>query len=430
MSRKARIITALVVLLVAAGVGAYLIGRSATAGPVVDTAVATRRTLSVTVTGSGAVSTDVSRDVYAGTSGTIKSVCVSEGATVTAGQTLATLETAALDLQVAQAKAQLTQARAQRQIIDQSAPTKAQINAAQAGINAAQGAYDIAKTAYDQLVQFYPSDSTTVTAAELNVSQANAALAQARAGLSQLQQAGNLSAQRVSADAAIRAAQKAYEVACEQRSKANIVAPITGKVFFSSGSAGISALSAGGGAAVSSGKLEPGAAVSPASPIFTIVDLNAVIFSAEIDEADIDRVREGVKASVSLDSFAGTSFETSISAVGLAAQTTSTGGTVFIAELPLVNTGRQIRVGMKGDATLQVSEVEDALTIPVEALFLQSGAAFVYRVVNDTLVRADVTVGVTTETQIEILSGVKAGDVVALPTGSTLFSDGMKVRTQ
>ncbi|MGV8082037.1 MAG: efflux RND transporter periplasmic adaptor subunit [Coriobacteriia bacterium] len=433
MSRRARIITALAVLLVAAGIGAYFIVRSTTAGPVVDTAVASKQDLGVTVSASGAVSTDVSRDVYPGTSGTIESVCVSEGATVTAGQTLATLDTAQLDLQVTQAAAALTQAKAQRQLVDQSAPTKAQLNAAQAGIDAAQDAYNTAKNAYDQLTQFYPSDSSTVTAAAVNVSQANAALAQAKAALSQLQQAGNLSAQKASADAGVQAAQKAYDLAVDQRSKATIVAPIGGKVFFSSGSAaGLSALSSGAGASasVSSGKVGVGSAVSPGSAIFTIVDLNAMVFSAEIDEADIERVHEGVKASVSLDSFAGTSFETSVTSVGLTAQTTSTGGTVFVADLPLVNTGRQIRVGMKGDATLQVSEVESALTIPVEALFSQSGSTFVYRIIDGMLERTDVTIGVTTETEIEILSGLKEGDVVALPTGSTLFSDGMKVRIQ
>jgi HlyD family secretion protein len=84
---------------------------------------------------------------------------------------------------------------------------------------------------------------------------------------------------------------------------------------------------------------------------------------------------------------------------------------------------------MKGDATIQVSAVQGALTIPVEALFNQNSQNYVFKLVGTKLVQTNITVGATTDTQVEVLSGLSDGDSVAL-AGATQYSDGMTVRTQ
>jgi multidrug efflux pump subunit AcrA (membrane-fusion protein) len=148
-----------------------------------------------------------------------------------------------------------------------------------------------------------------------------------------------------------------------------------------------------------------------------------------VDEADIDRVKLGMAADVTLDSFPGHAFKTTAIRINPAAQPTATGGTIFQVELAMVDTGKTILLGMKGDATIQVSAVEGAMTIPVEALFNENGHNYVYRVVDGKLMKTNITVGATTDAQIEVVGGLKAGDTVAL-AGSTQYSDGMTVRTQ
>jgi HlyD family secretion protein len=59
----------------------------------------------------------------------------------------------------------------------------------------------------------------------------------------------------------------------------------------------------------------------------------------------------------------------------------------------------------------------NALTVPREALHSEGGKPFVYKVVNDGLVRTAVTTGTINLTQASILSGLAEGDFVA--TGST-----------
>jgi len=66
--------------------------------------------------------------------------------------------------------------------------------------------------------------------------------------------------------------------------------------------------------------------------------------------------------------------------------------------------------------TVTTSSVPDALTIPRQALYVENGKPFVFKVVGDELVRTPVTVGSPNITLAPILSGLQEGDVVA--TGS------------
>jgi len=148
-----------------------------------------------------------------------------------------------------------------------------------------------------------------------------------------------------------------------------------------------------------------------------------------VDEADIDRLKVGMKATVTLDAFAGKEFKTTVIRIKPAAQPTATGGTVFPVELAMTDTGQNILIGMKGDATVEVSSIASALTIPLEALFNENGQNFVYKVVSGKLTKTDITVGATTDTEVEVLKGLKADDVVAL-SGPTQYTDGMAVQVE
>ncbi len=55
---------------------------------------------------------------------------------------------------------------------------------------------------------------------------------------------------------------------------------------------------------------------------------------------------------------------------------------------------------------------ENVLTVPNNSLYNDSRGYFVYRLIDDELVRADVETGIVTDTQVEIISGLKEGDVV------------------
>jgi HlyD family secretion protein len=68
--------------------------------------------------------------------------------------------------------------------------------------------------------------------------------------------------------------------------------------------------------------------------------------------------------------------------------------------------------------TVTISSEPDALTVPREALHSENGKPYVFKVVNNGLVRTPVTIGTITLTQVAILSGIKEGDWVATGTAN------------
>jgi HlyD family secretion protein len=67
--------------------------------------------------------------------------------------------------------------------------------------------------------------------------------------------------------------------------------------------------------------------------------------------------------------------------------------------------------------TVTTSSEPNALSLPREAMRTENGKSYVYKVVNDTLVRTPVTIGTINLTQVAITSGLNEGDWVA--TGTT-----------
>jgi HlyD family secretion protein len=440
---RGKIIAAVVALLVV-GLVVLAVALSAQSRvPQVSTAEVQKENLTQTVTASGQLEGDVKADVFPGSQGTIKSIAVSDGQQVKVGQILATLDPEPLDVAVAQAlsgfkqaQSALVQARRSGPSSAQRASANAAVSAAAASVDAAAAAYDAAAAQFDFLVSIHAPETSTTPAA-IAKKQAFAALQQARSGLAQAKAGRDAlksqSAAIAAAQSGVDAAAEALELAKQNRRKATLTAPIDGVVVFAGG--GGSASAAGGAAAAAlagagGGKPAPGSAVTPGSAPFTVFQLGALNFDAQVDEADISNVAVGMKGSVTLDAFPGVTFDTTVVQVKTQAIQTSTGGTAFPVLLSLKNTGKRLLVGMGGNADIEVSGIEGAVTVPVEAIFDEAGGSYVYVIDAKNVVhRTKVKTGVMTDTRAQIRSGVEPGQRVALG-GLSNLKDGMTVRVK
>jgi HlyD family secretion protein len=78
--------------------------------------------------------------------------------------------------------------------------------------------------------------------------------------------------------------------------------------------------------------------------------------------------------------------------------------------------------------TVTVANESNVLTVPHDALHFEQGASYVYRLEGDTLHRVPVTVGTVNLTDVQIVSGLKAGQKVALnTTNGQPLSDGVPI---
>lgn len=452
MSKKKKI--TLVVVIVALVIGAALwFVFAGSQGTKVSVGKVSSQSLAVDVMGSGKVTAGTKAEVYPDTQGIVGKLYVKDGDTVVKGQKLARLKANQLESQYAQAKAGLAQAEGALDQANFAADTKSSsVRAAKSALNAANVAYDnavsarsAAKTAVAQAQKVvdslgssapqYQTAKSSLATAKANYLSAKTAVAQASSGVaaakSSVTQASKnpTAAGQKTARANVTSAQKAVDVAKSALDKATITAPIDGTVVFGS-TASMSAASAAAAAAsaAGAGTLAKGSAVAPGSVMFTILDPNAMSFTAEIDEADIEKVDIDQVTKVTLDAFADKTFTGRVASIGTQAQSTSTGGSIFEVEIALdANADAVFKLGMKGDATVQVKKVADALAVPIEALFSEGGKDYVYVVgADDMLKKTTVTAGSTTDTSVQILKGASEGTRVAL-AGSVPLKDGMKI---
>lgn len=180
MSKKLKTIIALIVVL---AVGGAAVAFAAVGSDVTEVEVGdvVSEDLAVLVAASGAVGAESRTAVYPPTTGTLASLEVAEGEEVTAGQVLAVMDTAPIEIQIAQAQAAYQSAIAQRNAITSSAPGSSDLKAAQAGVDAAWSAYSLANAAYEAALAGFGAPS----ASDIAQAQTAVALAQATADTAQ-----------------------------------------------------------------------------------------------------------------------------------------------------------------------------------------------------------------------------------------------------
>lgn len=157
--------------------------------------------------------------------------------------------------------------------------------------------------------------------------------------------------------------------------------------------------------------------VVTATDTFGIANPNTLVFSAEVDEADIAQVRIGQKVWLSLDAYPDQTLESQVSFIGFRAINTSS-GTAFVVEMPILaeNALDRYRLGMNGDAKIELASKENALTIPLSATKERSEKVYV-DVKNEQgqVVEREIEVGIQNDEFVEVLNGLDESSEVVIP---------------
>ena len=98
-----------------------------------------------------------------------------------------------------------------------------------------------------------------------------------------------------------------------------------------------------------------------------MVAFDALVFAAQVDEADIARIEVGQAVEVSLDAFADETFEATVERIDRTAITTTTGGTVTVGRF--TDARAEITDGLDEGATVAVTglgELADGASVKVK----------------------------------------------------------------
>jgi HlyD family secretion protein len=173
--------------------------------------------------------------------------------------------------------------------------------------------------------------------------------------------------------------------------------------------------------------------------LFTVADTSRMIVKAGVNEVDIGKIRVAMPVRVTLDAYPKVVFNGKIDRIAPAVRLDDK-VRVFDIEIRLDAQGRELRSGMTANIEVIGEKKEKVLTIPVESVFKRDEQEVVY--VKKTIDpatfakqakkeddkekkddkdawkqffdRRTITTGLADNARVEVLSGVKAGEEVAL----------------
>lgn len=164
------------------------------------------------------------------------------------------------------------------------------------------------------------------------------------------------------------------------------------------------------------------------TPIITVANLDVMKVEVNIDEIDISKVNVGTSATVTVEQVGKVmDLQGIVTSVSFEAKSDSASGTsYFPAIIEIVNDGRNLKTNMSVNYKIVSESKENVLLVPAGAItYSDQGPAVFLKgksenslpipegvEIPDGFVLAPVTIGSANEEIVEILSGIKEGDIV------------------
>ncbi len=169
-------------------------------------------------------------------------------------------------------------------------------------------------------------------------------------------------------------------------------------------------------------EVDTGARIEAGDMIARLDDLTEVELEFSLPETLFGRVRTGLAIVANSPAFPDKEFEGRIEAVDSRIDPIAR---AFRTRAVIPNPEGLLPAGMFMSLTLTLSET-DALTVPEEAIVFRAAATYVFRIDGEEARRVSVTTGARRDGRVAVLSGLSAGDVVAI-RGISRLRDGVAV---
>ena len=157
--------------------------------------------------------------------------------------------------------------------------------------------------------------------------------------------------------------------------------------------------------------MQPGQTVTTADAVIVLSD--RLIFRAQVDETDIGKIKMEQEATVTLDAYPGTEIDAEVDHVYYESQTVNN-VTIYQVDLKADELPTFCRSGMNVSISFRDQYKENILTLPVSAVHKGKDGSFVMVKVDETAkpVKRTVTLGITDDSVVEVVSGLTEQDRV------------------
>ncbi len=331
--------------------------------------------------------------------GHIRQLTVQEGDRVSTGETLAVIDVADIQAQGSQALAGVNMAQSNYQT------AQARLQEARAQLLEAEAELADARLEQKRMRMLQGEGAVSqqlLDKANTRVQMTQARIQQIKAGIAQSQSSMN------QAQAQVKQAQAQVNQVSANLNYGTIVAPFDG--------------------VITRKHTEVGAMAGAGQPLLTLESSDRLRFSTQVPESLIAQIRQGQKVSVHLDAL-NQDLPGTVSQIIPSADPATRNFTVKVAleRTPQVIPGMFGRLNLANQSIAQKPSDHAVLMISKSAIVQQFGITGVYKVVNGETSFQSITTGKTYGSDIEVFSGLKAGDQLVI-NPSPALKDGTPVQ--
>jgi HlyD family secretion protein len=398
-------VTPLVIVAAVAVMAAFVFHHADDAVPV-RTAAVKQGTIRSLVSTNGKIEPVANFEAHAPVATSVRRVLVKEGDSVKQGELLVVLDDADARVQAARAQTLLKAAQADLSAAERGG-TQEEVLSLDAQLVKAGTDRDSAQHNLDALKRLEQQGAASAG----EVREAENALARANAQLTFLHQKqtkrySNAELARVKAQQ--DEAQAAYDDAEDVLAKSNVRAPFAGIVY---------SLPVKQGGFVAAGEL-----------LLQLSDLRKVVVRAFVDEPDVGRLVPGDPMEITWDAVPARIWRTTVTAVPSTVKlhgSRNVGETTSIVDNKDLKLLPNINVGV----TIIAGQHDNVLVVPREAVRMDDSKPYVLLVSGHQLKRREVETALSNLTQVEIIHGLAASDVVAINSSNGKpIGDGTQIK--
>ena len=166
-----------------------------------------------------------------------------------------------------------------------------------------------------------------------------------------------------------------------------------------------------------------GATVAAGAQTVTLANLDDVEVSVQISKSDLPKIAIGQQVDITINN---KPYTGEISKISGTATKNNNGVAVVDTTIKVTNPDSDIILGVEANNKIHAQKADNTLVLPYEYVQTDSEGDYVYVVENGIVVRKNVTIGIASSTEAQIVDGLNVGDKIVTGNYENL-SDGMAV---
>ncbi len=173
-------------------------------------------------------------------------------------------------------------------------------------------------------------------------------------------------------------------------------------------------------------QIEEGASVRERQKIFSLPDITRMQVNTKVHESQTNKLARGMKARIRVDAFASETLEGTVYDIAPLPDSTnffSSDIKVYTTKVKIDKPLPGLKPGMTAQVEILVDRKPDVLMVPVLSILQFQGKDHVTKKIDDRYVETEVELGASNEKYVEILKGLKEGDVIAMSPMSLMTDD-------